>query len=517
MSTASSVMGAGLRTGEEEEGAPSLARSETVQVGPELKGPLEIDDGAAQPEPPAPVTKNEDCESGTSDGGSDASVSSSTSTVSCHALSSGEEAIADSVGGRAHGLTSMFSPILAEDIECAEADADDGAVVGGSMEASALLLNLSGVTDNQDAVPLVDEGARSSSEFNTPDTSPTMPEVEGADDGGAGAPALPPATTLGGGAGAAAPPPATTPSTVPPAEDAAEAGGDEKPAVRGVSPARPGRLSNLYQATGKAFDIKDGDGVGDDERIDRVVNSLARAVANHGAECQGEHDDGASPGAADVDVTSEVAAALRDAGKDVDEVVARIVSLIPERGAKTCSAIAVIVQRMNGLIVATAQKTDVVAQLVHLSLLVVPQQNVRDPSWACQLPVHIHGRINDLACLRAARHLDADCLLSAADRNRRIRKIRLRYLDRRVQLKPLAGPDVPGFPCGIFLDSLDLVGVKRAGNIFGADGENLLRRTRFDARLVQAHQALEELCRDASHGHVEPVDGRVELVGRDRR
>ena len=289
MSTASSVMGAGLRTGEEEEGAPSLARSETVQVGPELKGPLEIDDGAAQPEPPAPVTKNEDCESGTSDGGSDASVSSSTSTVSCHALSSGEEAIADSVGGRAHGLTSMFSPILAEDIECAEADADDGAGVGGSMEASALLLNLSGVTDNQDAVPLVDEGARSSSEFNTPDTSPTMPEVEGADDGGAGAPALPPATTLGGGAGAAAPPPAATPPTVPPAEDVAAAGGDEsgldeKQVEHDASPARPGRLSTLFQATGKAFDMKDGDGVGDAERIVRVVDLLARAVANYGAE-----------------------------------------------------------------------------------------------------------------------------------------------------------------------------------------------------------------------------------------
>ena len=106
MSKASTVMGAGLRTGEEEEGAPSVARSETEQVGPELKGPLEIDDDA-EPEP-APVTKNEDYESGTSDGGSDASGSSSTATVSCHALSSsGEEAIADSVGGRAHGLTSM--------------------------------------------------------------------------------------------------------------------------------------------------------------------------------------------------------------------------------------------------------------------------------------------------------------------------------------------------------------------------------------------------------------------------
>ena len=334
-----------------------MARSETVQVGPELKGPLEIDDDA-EPEP-ALVTKNEDYESGTSDGGSDVSGSSSTATVSCHALSSsGEEAIADSVGGRAHGLTSMFSPILAEDIERVEVDVDDGAGVGGSMEASALLLNLSGVTDNLDSGPPA-EGARSSSEFNTPDTSPTMPEVDGQGGGGAGAVAPPPAMTHGGGVGAAAPPPATTPPTVQTAEDAAEAGGDEKPVAHGASPARPGRLSNLYQAIGTAFDMKDGDGVGGDERIDRVVNSLARAVANHGAECQGEHEGGASPGAADVDVTSEVAAALRDAGKDVDEVVARIVSLIPERDESTCRAIAIIVQRMNGLIVATAQKNEV--------------------------------------------------------------------------------------------------------------------------------------------------------------
>ena len=80
------------------------------------------EDGGLQPEQEAPVIKHEDYEGSSSDVGSDESVSSST-TIRCP-LTSEDEAIADNIGGGAHGLTNVLSPIRANCSEAAVADID---------------------------------------------------------------------------------------------------------------------------------------------------------------------------------------------------------------------------------------------------------------------------------------------------------------------------------------------------------------------------------------------------------